>query len=200
MAKESKRQKILAAATSVFAEKGFHQAKMDEIALRAQVAKGTLYYNYTSKSQLFAATVTAGMDEIMDKISSEMESSLPFIEHFRMLVACTIRLYLHHSEVTRIYTNELSSGIDAETLDEIKTARQRFVTFVTDILKTGQDKGYLKPMNRHHAALALVGIVDALCNEHLNTRKDDPPEEIIETVFGVLATGLLHPDKIPGNL
>jgi TetR/AcrR family transcriptional regulator len=191
MQNDSKRKKILEAATIVFAEKGFHQAKMDEIAQRAQVAKGTLYYNYSSKSKLFAATVTEGMDEIMDSIGRELESELPFIEHFRLLVSCTIRLYLHHSEVTRIHTNELSSGLDSETLDEIKQARRRFISFVSGIIETGQDKGYLKPLDRHLSALALVGMVDSLCNDLLNGNHAAPAEEIIETVFTILSEGLL---------
>lgn len=196
MQKKSNQEKILEAATNVFAEKGFHQAKMDEIALRAQVAKGTLYYNYSSKSKLFAATVTDGMNEIMEKISEELESELPFVDHFRQLVSCTIRLYLQHSEVTRIYTNELSSGIDTETLAEIRKTRQQFIAFVTGIISTGQEKGYLKPLNRRFSALALIGIVDALCNEQLNSNRKISPDEIIETVFSILYTGLCHPDKI----
>lgn len=192
MQNQNKRKKILDAATHVFAEKGFHQAKMDDIAQRAQVAKGTLYYNYSSKSKLFAATVTGGMDEIMASISHEMESALPFIEHFRLLVSCTIRLYLHHSQVTRIYSNELSSGIDSETLDEIKKARQRFIEFISDMLLTGQEKGYLKPLNPRLSALALVGIVDSLCNAHLNERNASSSDEIINTVFCILSEGLVN--------
>lgn len=115
MQKGAKKKQIIRAATQIFARKGFHQAKMDEI---AKAAKGTLYYNYASKSKLFAATVTAGMEEIMDKISRELESDLPFMEHFRLLLSHTIRIYLKNKEVIRIYVNELSSGIDAEALAE----------------------------------------------------------------------------------
>lgn len=196
METKDNRKKILEAATKIFAEKGFHQAKMDEIAQLAQVAKGTLYYNYSSKSKLFAATVTEGMDEIMESITTELESELPFIEHFRLLLSCTIRLYLQHSEVTRIYANELSSGIDADTLTEIKNVRHRFIAFITDVIKTGQAKGYLKPLNCDLAAISLVGIVDALCSNPLNQKNTASETEIIDTVFSILSTGLIDPDKV----
>lgn len=196
MQREKNRKKILEAATKVFAEKGFHQAKMDEIAKYAKVAKGTLYYNYSSKSKLFVSTVTEGMDEIMENINRELNSDLPFIEHFRLLLSCTIRLYLKHSEVTRIYVNELSSGIDAEALDEIKNVRKRFIEFVTDVILTGQEKGYLKPLNHHLSALSLVGIVDALCNSPLKRKDTGNIDEIVDTMFSILSTGLLQPGKI----
>ena len=57
-------KKILAAAIAVFSRKGFHQATMDDIAGAAGVAKGTLYYNYDSKSALFSAAITDGIDEL----------------------------------------------------------------------------------------------------------------------------------------
>lgn len=198
----SKQKSILEAAKKIFSEKGYHQTTMDEIAQTAQVAKGTLYYNYSSKSKLFAATVTEGMEEIMANISHELESELPFLDHFKLLLSSTIRLYLQHSEVTRIYVNELSSGIDSDTLSEIKNVRRKFIAFVTETMATGQAKGYLKPLNRELSAMALVGIVDALCNDQLDRdthRMDEKTlDETIETVFSILATGLLNPEKIKG--
>lgn len=191
-----KKKQIISAATKIFARKGFHQAKMDEIAKAAKVAKGTLYYNYDSKSKLFAATVTAGMEEIMDKISRELESDLPFMEHFRLLLSHTIRIYLKNKEVIRIYVNELSSGIDAEALAEIKKVRRRFLRFVTDTLQIGQEKGYLKPLHRQISATVLVGVVDALCNNQLGPEENYAFEEIVETVIPILSTGMLNPEKI----
>lgn len=192
----AKQNKIIKAATKIFARKGFHQAKMDEIALAAKVAKGTLYYNYASKSKLFAATVTAGMQEIMDNISRELESDLPFIEHFRLLLSNTIRIYLKNSEVIRIYVNELSSGIDAQALAEIKKVRRRFIRFITDSLQTGQEKGYLKPLHRQISATVLVGMVDGLCNNQLEPEENYNLEDIIETVIAILSTGLVNPEKV----
>lgn len=197
----TKKKQIIKAATKVFSRKGFHQAKMDEIAKVAKVAKGTLYYNYASKSKLFAATVTAGMEEIMDKISRELESDLPFMEHFRLLISNTIRIYLKNKQVIRIYVNELSSGIDAEALAEIKKVRRRFLRFVTDTLQTGQEMGYLKPLHRHVSATVLVGMVDALCNNQLGPEENYDFEEIIETVIPILSTGMLNPEKVkPDNM
>jgi AcrR family transcriptional regulator len=196
MKNSAKQKRIIKAATKIFARKGFHQAKMDEIALAAKVAKGTLYYNYASKSKLFAATVTVGMEEIMDKISRELESDLPFMEHFRLLLSNTIRIYLKNKEVIRIYVNELSSGIDADALAEIKKVRRRFIRFITDTLEAGQEKGYLKPLHRQISATVLVGMVDALCNNQLGPEENYDLEQILETVIPILSTGMLNPEKV----
>lgn len=48
------RQAILDAAIAIAGENGITAATMDDIAVRAGVAKGSLYYNFTSKDEIFA--------------------------------------------------------------------------------------------------------------------------------------------------
>ncbi len=188
----AKQEKIINAAARIFAQKGFHQAKMDEIAEKAGVAKGTLYYNYSSKSKLFAATVVQGLTRIMAEIEAGLSSDLPFPDHFKSLVAGMTELYISHSEVTRIYANEMSSGIDDETRVEIQNVRQQFINFISDILETGQSKGYLKSLSPKLAALSILGIVDTLCTNYLENPEFDDIEDIIETIHTILSTGLLE--------
>ena len=55
--KDARPQEILEAALSVFAEKGFAAARMDDIAVRARVSKGTIYLYFESKEAVFRALV-----------------------------------------------------------------------------------------------------------------------------------------------
>jgi AcrR family transcriptional regulator len=52
---EERKQQILAAATKVFAEKGFHDARMEDIAKEAELSKAALYLYYPSKDDIIAA-------------------------------------------------------------------------------------------------------------------------------------------------
>jgi len=194
---EQKKEKIIKAAGIIFSKKGFHQAKMDEIADMAKVAKGTLYYNYSSKSKLFAATVTQGLNHIIEAIEENLESDLPFLEHFHSIFSTLIRLYVSNSEVTRIYANEMSSGIDDAVLVEIKSVRKKFNIFIEDQLKNGQEKGYLRPLPPHLSAMAIIGIIDTLCSHYLEDPGHDTLEEIIDTVYTILSTGLLAQPQVP---
>ena len=55
--KHARPQEILEAALAVFAEKGFAAARMDDIAARARVSKGTIYLYFPSKEAVFKALV-----------------------------------------------------------------------------------------------------------------------------------------------
>ncbi len=59
MDKAQRRLDVLNAALDVFFEKGFAAARMDEIAKRAGVSKGTVYLYFPSKEALFEAQITA---------------------------------------------------------------------------------------------------------------------------------------------
>lgn len=186
-----KRKKILEAAAVVFSKKGFHQARMDEIADIANVAKGTLYYNFSSKSMLFSATVTEGLENIVKQISEKLDSELPFIEHFRLIIENMISLYLKNNKLARILLNELSSGIDSKVLAEIETIQDKFVTFISNLLEKGQSRDYLKPMDINLAAIAVVGQIDSLCKYHLRNPNKISKDQIVDILFDILSTGLL---------
>ncbi|HEY3187888.1 MAG TPA: helix-turn-helix domain-containing protein [Solirubrobacteraceae bacterium] len=57
------RAKLLKAAGAVFARRGYHEATLDEIAERAGLSKGALYYNFASKEDLFLALLADRLAE-----------------------------------------------------------------------------------------------------------------------------------------
>jgi AcrR family transcriptional regulator len=85
---EERPREICAAALEVFAEKGFAGAKLDEIARRAGVSKGTLYLYFKDKDELFRAVVrdTIGPD-IGSATAVAAISDLPFAQCVRMLLS-----------------------------------------------------------------------------------------------------------------
>lgn len=70
-----KRPRILAAAQEVFAEQGFDAARMEEVARRARVGKGTLYNYYESKEDLLIHAVVASMEEVRERIATAVDPS-----------------------------------------------------------------------------------------------------------------------------
>jgi len=85
---EDRPREICAAALEVFAEKGFAAARLDEIARRAGVSKGTLYLYFNTKEDLFRAVVrdtVAPNIELLQKALVAIE--LPFADVVRMFLA-----------------------------------------------------------------------------------------------------------------
>ncbi|RJG22547.1 TetR/AcrR family transcriptional regulator, partial [Massilia cavernae] len=55
--KEARPQELLAAALDLFVERGFASTRLEDVAKRAGVSKGTLYLYFTNKEELFKAVV-----------------------------------------------------------------------------------------------------------------------------------------------
>lgn len=67
---EAKRQNILNAALQVFSQHGFEAARLDEIARKAKVAKGTLYLYFPNKQAMFEALVRSAAVPLLDEMSA----------------------------------------------------------------------------------------------------------------------------------
>lgn len=65
--KQARPQELTAAALSLFVERGFAATKLDDVAARAGVSKGTLYLYFDSKEALFTAVIREGIVPALDK-------------------------------------------------------------------------------------------------------------------------------------
>ncbi len=65
--KEARPQELLAAALDLFVERGFAATRLDDVAARAGVSKGTLYLYFANKEELFKAVVRENMLPVLDE-------------------------------------------------------------------------------------------------------------------------------------
>ncbi len=72
-----KRRRILAAAVTLFGQKGFHEARIAEIAAGAAVAEGTVYLYFRNKEDLLAAVFDDTMDEVLARGRDIASSDAP---------------------------------------------------------------------------------------------------------------------------
>lgn len=82
---EARKQAILQAALGVFAEHGFEAARLDEVAARAGVAKGTLYLYFHDKEALFEELVRGAVAPVMERLGAL--SNLPDLPATQVLAA-----------------------------------------------------------------------------------------------------------------
>ena len=83
---------ITAAAERVFAERGYHQARMDDIAEAAELAKGTLYYYFKSKDEIYAHLLEREVGKARDEMRRRISGQASFFE----VIQQTVDLYLEY--------------------------------------------------------------------------------------------------------
>jgi len=101
--KEERPQEILAAAFEEFAAKGFAEARVEDVARRGGIAKGTLYLYFKDKEGLFRAVVRSVIQPVFEKLA-------PFVDAFSGSAEDLLRELLsrHYAQVV---SNEKARAI-----------------------------------------------------------------------------------------
>ncbi|MEV4436388.1 TetR/AcrR family transcriptional regulator [Streptomyces sp. NPDC049585] len=73
--RQNTRRRLFEAAVTLIAEQGFSSTTVDEIAERAGVAKGTVYYNFASKTVLFEELLRHGIELLTDSLQAAADDT-----------------------------------------------------------------------------------------------------------------------------
>ena len=85
--KDARPQELLAAALDLFVERGFAATRLDDVAARAGVSKGTLYLYFTNKEELFKAVVRENVVPVLGEAEGILDSyEGSTVELFRELI------------------------------------------------------------------------------------------------------------------
>lgn len=68
----NKPDSILDAAADLFASKPFHEVRLEDIAAKAHVGKGTVYLYWSSKEEVYLAVIRRGFSSVVDRIEREL--------------------------------------------------------------------------------------------------------------------------------
>lgn len=107
--RERNEEKILKAATEIFARKGLDGARIAEIAKRAKVPHPNVYYYFRTKQEIYrrlVVTLIADWDSALENISPEREP----LEAIEAYVRAKFDHACKHSAETRLFANEVLTG------------------------------------------------------------------------------------------
>lgn len=142
---KDKKQIILDIATRIFSRYGYNKTSLDEIAAEAGIAKGTVYYYFPSKEELFINVVVIQVKELVDTIRGRVREVDGFENKLRTLVQEPIR---HIYENMPIWMDGLKSipfsGQD-RFLNFRRANRQATLDLMAEIMEVGKKEGVIAP-------------------------------------------------------
>ncbi len=112
---EFRTAEILQAAHHVFAEKGYDEATISDIASAAGVAKGTVYLYYRSKRDVYWAALKNDMLTLRDETRRQLDGAETIEQKVRAVIATKLRYFEQHRDFFRIYYAELGRSVTRHT-------------------------------------------------------------------------------------
>lgn len=192
--KEARPAEILDAALAVFAEKGFAAARLEQVARRAGVSKGTLYLYFDSKETLFEAVVRSA---IVPRIAEAEEMAAAHDGSAADLLGRLYRLFAEImadpkvSAIPKLMIAE-SGNFPALARFYLREVVHRGLRLMAAVLQRGAARGEFVPINPVHATRLLIAPVLflALWRQSLG-RHDETPLDA-DAFLGDALTLLTH--------
>lgn len=156
--KDARPAEIVAAALTVFAEKGFAAARLDEIAARAGVSKGALYLYFETKEELFRAVVR-------DAVAPNIEAVETMAAAYQGDFASLARMIL--GALSQVAATTPLGGVIKMVIGESRNFPElakvwhdaliaRALTLVSGVIARAQDRGEVKAGDPRAYALGLI--------------------------------------------
>lgn len=141
----ARREAILAAALDEFSAQGFAAARLDDVAARAGVAKGTIYLHFKDKEQLFQELIRSALSPFVQTVEAAPAANIPFRMVAETLVGNFVRDVLN-TKRKHIVRLVLSEGRRFPKIAEFyfKEVVSRSIAAMRQLVKTGVERGELK--------------------------------------------------------
>jgi AcrR family transcriptional regulator len=193
---EDRPREICAAALDTFAEKGFAAARLDEIARRAGVSKGTLYLYFHNKEDLFRAVVRDTVAPNVEVVRGMVEGvDLPFAEIVRMLLPRFVALTrnVRVGAVAKMVIGESRNFPELAKVwhDEVVT---KVLGMLGALIRRAQERGEVRSGDPRLHAMSLMGamLMGLLWHETLEPVGGEP--------IDLDALARQHADTVLGGL
>jgi AcrR family transcriptional regulator len=193
--KEARPAQLIAAAFEVFAEKGFAATRLEDVARRAGLAKGTAYLYFPNKEALFKAA-------IRDAVVARIAMGERDVEEWQGSCAELLRRVLGEwAEVIRTHRGGFLKLIiaEAKNFPDLAEWYQREVAdrgqrLMVAILRRGMERGEFRPLDLEATALVIACPMcfRAISSDALGCHETQPvpDERFFATYFDVLLAGL----------
>jgi AcrR family transcriptional regulator len=187
---------IAQTAKTVFAERGYQGATLDEIAHRAGMAKATIYIYYKNKDDLFLQVVEELVHTAMTETAQEAASAKAPLEKLAGIVRGKILFYEREREFFRIYLNE-KQGLEVAPKDPHKQALRELylqgVEALASVLQEGVAARLLRPLDSRRLAFYLQEMISTILEQRILGKVQTSVDDDVEELLDLFLHGARHP-------
>ena len=172
-----RREDALAAASSVFAAKGYHDAQMTEIAAAAELSRASLYSMFTGKEELYQQVISSGAEAVRDAVHEKVEALDDPGQQLLCVIDSLFSCYEENQDLIRIYTLG-THGFPFKIREAMgESSLQLFVEFtnwVVGLSREAKRAGWLPGLDPEAFGISLVGAVTTRAVRWLESTPDEP--------------------------
>jgi len=186
---QNKRDIILDAAVQVFSVKGYHNTRMEEIAVVAGIGKGTIYEYFDSKLQLFQDMMESSLQVYYTRMDLPKLENLTFEERMSVLFESHITFCRENKELTRIVFWDTEIW-DEDLKDWTYNLRNEKEEKLTGIIEDSIKRGEIRDMDAKLLTLLIIGTLGSLWVPITLEDWDISPTEMAAQLTDIIMRGI----------
>jgi TetR/AcrR family fatty acid metabolism transcriptional regulator len=192
---DDKRQRILQAAARVFARKGYHGARVSEIARRADVADGTIYLYFRNKEDILVSLFDEVMIEHLRQAREELASVQGAPEKLRTIARRHLGLLGGNRDLAVVFQVELRQS--TKFMERFTASwLQDYFALLGEIIEEGQKERSLRAdLPRKLVTKSFFGALDEMVTSWILSRRDYDLAEVAGPVVDLLLNGAAAPRR-----
>jgi AcrR family transcriptional regulator len=183
---DEKLESILRTAARIFAEKGYHQASIRDIARETGVSLSGLYYYFDSKEELLFLIQDHAFGtllETMERLLAEVEDPLL---RLRIVMETHLRYFISAKAEMKVLSHE-AEALTGEFRRTVNAKKRRLTEIAMEILAELRPAGGVDP---RVATFSMFGMMNWLYNWH-RPDMDLPVDAIVDDMFRIFTQGFL---------
>lgn len=189
---EDTRLAILHCASAVFSERPYHEVLIEDISARLHAGKGTLYRYFSSKEELYFATIVHGLQGMRAAIVDAIAPELP-LERAIEALTHTIIGYFYERRDFFVLLNRHEPKLEPGERAEWQRDREEVVDLVAQRLTQELRRRGMRATDTRLAVEMLFGMIRAVC---LYRHESDRVEDLTRRVTHLFLNGVL---RAPGT-
>lgn len=191
--KARKRDLILDAAMRLLVGKGYTKTTMSDIAAEASVGRGTVYWHFESKDDLFYCLLEREVGKFDEGFASVLDVEAPAITKLESVVRASFVLYSEAPSMFNAFFSVLT-GADDEMERRLvalfSSMYGRYNRLFEDILERAKREGDVRQdLDSHVVAAAIVVMLDAMFLQIHFGLIDNEPERLASSILSFLREG-----------
>jgi len=191
--KQARKHDIIESALGLFAEKGFHEVTMDEIAERVGISKGTLYLYFKNKDDMFFSVIQEKTNLLLEKLDEAVNYDRPFEECLKSFIQTYLQFFKDHRPFFKILHSE-KSRLNMEGHYRLHEwgiqVFHHFYKQMLSLMKYGQAQKALRELNPVIMSKGLRGILNSFTFQDILCGNTDPTEKETEQILDLLLYGI----------
>jgi AcrR family transcriptional regulator len=166
------RTRILEAAVRVFAEKGYHETRMDDIVSASNTSKGSLYFHFPNKQEIFFGLIETFAGLLESRLKDSLASEQHGVEQVDSALTVSLRLFSQYRALAKIVLVQ-AVGLGAAFEQRRRAINDRFAAIIQGRIEQGTRDGSLPAQNAELAARAWVGALNEIVIHWIYTGTPD---------------------------